>query len=219
MHTCTHTCIHYADAREAVRLLDFVETIFADDFNCWKELPRDIEEADALAVLHQCQSYLHDWGRANRVVFDPLKEAFVVLRRRNPIGDTFKVLGVEFDAQLLMHKAARNIASEAGWRLAAIFRGRRFFTTPEIIRLYKSHVLSYIESGTAAAARKGLHRAHERAKTAENQKNVFRKNCFFHSFKWNLGGLGVIRRDSLEFWQGLVLQDMGEVDFHVFGKY
>ena len=48
-----------------------------------------------------------------------------------------------------MHKAARNIASEAGWRLAAILRGRRFFTTPEIIRLYKSHVLSYIESGTA----------------------------------------------------------------------
>ena len=89
--------VHYADAREAVRLLDFVETIFADDFNCWKELPRDIEEADALAILHQCQSYLHDWGRANRVVFDPLKEAFVVLRRRNPIGDNFKVLGVEFD--------------------------------------------------------------------------------------------------------------------------
>ena len=28
-----------------------------------------------------------------------------------------------------------------------------------------------------------------------------------------------IRRDSLELWQGLVLQDMGEVDFHVFGKY
>ena len=30
------------------------------------------------------------------------------------------------------------------------------------------------------------------------------------------GGRGrTIRRDSLEVWQGLVLQDMGEVDFHV----
>ena len=28
-----------------------------------------------------------------------------------------------------------------------------------------------------------------------------------------------IRRDSLVLWQGLVLQDMGEVDFHVSGKY
>ena len=34
------------------------------------------------------------------------------------------------------------------------------------------------------------------------------------------GGMAwTIRRDSLELWQGLVLHDMGEVDFHVFGKY
>ena len=28
-----------------------------------------------------------------------------------------------------------------------------------------------------------------------------------------------MRCDSLELWQGLVLHGMGEVDFHVFGKY
>ena len=28
-----------------------------------------------------------------------------------------------------------------------------------------------------------------------------------------------IRCDSLELWQGLVLHAMGEIDFHVFGKY
>jgi len=34
------------------------------------------------------------------------------------------------------------------------------------------------------------------------------------------GGRGwSIRRHCLELWQGLVLQDMGEVDFHVFWKY
>ena len=37
---------------------------------------------------------------------------------------------------------------------------------------------------------------------------------------WRSGGVrGTIRRDCLELWQGLVLQDMGEVDFHVFWKY
>ena len=58
------------------------------------------------------------------------------------------------------------------------------------------------------------------------KNRVFHKNCFVHYFKLNLGGLGVsggrawtIRRDSLELWQGFVLQDMGEVDFHVFWKY
>ena len=29
----------------------------------------------------------------------------------------------------------------------------------------------------------------------------------------------MIRRDCVELWQGLVLQDMGEVDLHVFWKY
>ena len=34
------------------------------------------------------------------------------------------------------------------------------------------------------------------------------------------GGRGwTIRRDSLELWQGLVLQGIREVDFHVFGEY
>ena len=34
------------------------------------------------------------------------------------------------------------------------------------------------------------------------------------------GGMAwTIRIDSLELWQGLVLQDMGEVDFHVLEKY
>ena len=54
---------------------------------------------------------------------------------------------------------------------------------------------------------------------------MFSQKLFFYIFKLNLGGLGVtggmawtIRRDSLELWQGLVLQDMGEVDFHVFGN-
>jgi len=28
-----------------------------------------------------------------------------------------------------------------------------------------------------------------------------------------------IRSDSLELWQGVVLHGMGEIDFHVFGKY
>jgi hypothetical protein len=70
------------------------------------------------------------------------------------------------------------------------------------------------------------YRAQKSAKTAKEMENpCFHKNCFFYNSGWNLGGLGVsggrawtIRRDSLELWQGLVLQDMGEVDFHVFWK-
>ena len=63
----------------------------------------------------------------------------------------------------------------------------------------------------------------KRATTVENSVSP---KTFFYYFKRNLRGLGVsrgmawtIRRDCLELWQDLVLQDMGEVDFHVFGKY
>ena len=50
-----------------------------------------------------------DGGAANRVSFDPLKEWFVVIRRQKPLGEDFKLLGVTFDAQLLMYKGVQKL--------------------------------------------------------------------------------------------------------------
>ena len=47
-----------------------------------------------------------------------------------------------------MRTAARNIATEAGWRLQKLLKAMRFFTIPELVRLYKAQILSYIESST-----------------------------------------------------------------------
>ena len=58
------------------------------------------------------------------------------------------VIHITFDPQLLMHSGSRKIAVAAGWRLQCILRPRRHFNTPELFRLYKSLVLSFIESGT-----------------------------------------------------------------------
>ena len=142
--------LYYADARFAVRELGFTETVFADDFNCWTPLNRDAKELDAVIALSQCQHSLHTWGAANQVAFDPVKEEFVLMRRFRALGPNFRLLGVTFDPQLLMHDGTRKIAVEAGWRLQAILRPRRFFTTPELVRLYKALVVSYVESGTPA---------------------------------------------------------------------
>ena len=60
-----------------------------------------------------------------------------------------KVLGCVYDTQLLMHVAARTVATEAGWRLKNLLSCRRFFSVPELLRLYKAQILSYIESSTA----------------------------------------------------------------------
>ena len=40
------------------------------------------------------------------------------------------------------------VAIEGGWRLQTLLRSRRFFSTKELINLYKAQVLSYMESST-----------------------------------------------------------------------
>ena len=53
-----------------------------------------------------------------------------------------------------MHDGCRNIAVEAGWRLKALLRTRRFHSSAALVPLYKSQILSFIESRTI-----GIHHA------------------------------------------------------------
>ena len=80
--------------------------------------------------------------------FDPAKESFHLLHRTLHQGDNFRVLGVHFDPQLRMDHAARVVSTEAGWRLQKLLRARRFYSTRELVHLYKAQVLSYLESST-----------------------------------------------------------------------
>ena len=142
--------VFYSDARQSVDCLGFFETVFADDFNCWKGFAKCKVPANlrAQVAMRGAQKELHAWGRANQVLFDPSKESFHLLHRTFHEGGDFKILGVLFDDQLLMHTACRTVATEAGWRLKQLLRCRRFFSTPEMVHLYKAQVLSYIESST-----------------------------------------------------------------------
>ena len=97
-----------------------------------------------------CQASLHKWGSGNRVLFDPSKESFHILHRLHSSDDTFKILGVIFDSKLLMHTAVRTLAIQAGWRLKALLRVKRFFSTGQLVMLFKSQILSYLESGIVA---------------------------------------------------------------------
>ena len=146
--------VFYADARRPLDAKNFNATAFADDLNAWKAFSLDkhseTPHQQALSELEAVQRELHLWGAANQVLFDPGKESFHILHRHLHHGENFKVLGCVFDSQLLMHAAARYVATEAGWRLKTLLRSRRFFTFPEILRLYKAQILSFIESSTAA---------------------------------------------------------------------
>ena len=144
----------FADSRRPLNKRGFSDTTFADDLNAWKafrlnRLAANPHEAP-LQELREVQAELHLWGAANRVEFDAGKESFHILHRRLHYGENFKVLGCVFDSQLLMHAAARHVATEAGWRLKVLLRSKRYFTTPELVRLYKAQILSFVESSTSA---------------------------------------------------------------------
>ena len=100
--------------------------------------------------MKSCQTELHAWGRANQVVFDPSKESHHILSMSDPVGANFRLLGVAFDGGLTMVDAVGELVADASWKLRTLQRTRRYYTDAELILLYKSQLLSFIEYRTSA---------------------------------------------------------------------
>ena len=143
--------VHYQDARFAVQNCGYTETVYADDFNAFKEFEHESDN-DIMNDMMACQLELHNWGRANQAIFDPTKEEFVILHRSRPVGNSFKLLGIVFDPKLRMNDAIHKLAVDAGWRLQQLLRSKKFHTRSDLVRLYKAQILSYLEAGTPAIA-------------------------------------------------------------------
>ena len=82
--------------------------------------------------------------------FDASKEHLHVLDRREPEGEGFALLGVEFDESLSMQKEVDDLANRCHWKLKALLRSRRFFTQKQLVQQYKTHVLPFLEHSTSA---------------------------------------------------------------------
>ena len=141
---------YFEDAHQAVRKEHFVETVFADDLNCFKCYNQSIGDEKIFEELQIRQQGLHQWGEANQVTFDAGKESFHILHPRVPSGTNFKMLGVNFDVKLVMQSACYGVAGIAADRCRAVLKLRRFFSTAELVNQYKSQVLSGIDFTTPA---------------------------------------------------------------------
>ena len=73
-----------------------------------------------------------------------------ILHLRNPLGPNFRILGILFDGQLSMAVACKEIAQRAKWKVRTLLATSRYYDVKSLINLYKSHVLSFLESGTPA---------------------------------------------------------------------
>ena len=126
-----------------------VEIVYADDLNGFKEFEHNASVDSIMAEAKKCQSELHNWGRANQVTFDPAKESMHIVSHAEPHGDSSKLLGVHFDCQLRMDPAVSEVVSQGSWKLTTM-RARRFHEVPQLVRVYKSKVLSFVECRTPA---------------------------------------------------------------------
>ena len=90
---------------------------------------------------------LHSWGRANAVMFDSGKEEKMIISTSEGSGGLANLLGIEFDNKLLMTRAVHKAAKKATWKVKSLLRVRRYYSTPDLVMLFKSHVLSFIEYG------------------------------------------------------------------------
>ena len=139
---------YFGDCICAIQGCGFEVVIFADDCNAFKVYPRSCRSSVIFEDLRECQRALHRWGQANAVTFDAGKEDFLVLCGVEPSGGPAKLLGIEFDNRLRMAIAVHNCAAKASWKTKTLLRSWRFFSTTDLIMMFKSHVLSFIEYRT-----------------------------------------------------------------------
>jgi hypothetical protein len=140
--------VFVGDAAVVFESLGFSVVVYADDVNAFKSFAASTSNIAIAAELRSAQAELHRWGFANRVTFDASKESVTILSTTQPEGDNFKVLGLEFDAKLSMRACIHSCVTEAGWRFRSLLRTKRFYNDAELIGLFKSHTLSFLEYRT-----------------------------------------------------------------------
>ena len=118
--------------------------------NCFRKFINSTSNDVILTTMRSLQSDVHMWGDANFVKFDSAKESLHILSRHNPSGDSFKILGCQFDCKLVMHECIHDLVSSVNWKIRLLIKISKFYDIHGTINLYKSHVLSYIEYRTPA---------------------------------------------------------------------
>ena len=135
------------DVAERPILLGF-SSIGVDDLSCEKTFNVAVSDAHLQAQMTSCQKEVHRWGAANRVIFDPAKEQFVIIHPSRGVGAEFKFLGAIVDAKLQMVLEIERIRKKTRPKMQAILRTHHLYSNIDLIRQYKTHVLPIFEGST-----------------------------------------------------------------------
>ena len=131
--------------RSVVLETGFLEILFADDLNCYKDYEATAAQEEVDSELKQCQAAVHKWGKANQVEFDSTKESLHVLHRTQPEGEDFRMLGVLWDTKLSMQAECEEVGKRAFAKVRSLLKLRRYYSTAQLVAQYKTHVLPVLE--------------------------------------------------------------------------
>ena len=73
-----------------------------------------------------------------------------IIALKNSVGPNFRLLGVPFDNALRMKDAMVEIVESATWKMGATPKTARYLNDGELIQVYDSKLLSFLEYRTAA---------------------------------------------------------------------
>ena len=142
--------LFFADVQKVIEAEGAQSSVYADDLNAFKTFDSETSNDDILADMGKCADKVHEWGSANQVLFDPSKEGFCVMHRRDHEGNDFTLLGVSYDPQLTMFRFLKSLGRRMSNKLAVLLKTKWVHSQKELISQYKTHVMSLCEMVTPA---------------------------------------------------------------------
>ena len=142
--------VFFGDVAKPARSTGGKEAMFADDLKMFQEFHRLTSLPDVMSKLSECRKRVHKWGDANRVTFDAGKEHLVVLHPSESHGDSFKLLGCMIDLDLRMHSCIEQLLSKIRPKSTALLRTRAYYSVPELVNQYKTHIWGLVECNCGA---------------------------------------------------------------------
>ena len=136
--------IFFADVDNVIPK-SFDKQKFADDLTASKSFPGDTCNDIIYNELKDCQERVHSWGEVNRAIFGSTKEAFAILDLVSPVAEDFRMLGTWFDGKMSMRTNVEKMAGKAKSKVAALLNCSSFYSTHEMVRQFKTHVLGLLE--------------------------------------------------------------------------
>ena len=125
-------------------------------------------------------------GKRNRIEFDSSKEHLIIIHPLVPEGDNFKLLGTLIDPKLSMEPAIESILSRCRPKVKAILRTRRFYSIPDLLMQFKTHIWGLCEHHNGAiyhAAQSHLGRLDNMQRGFLHELGISEKDAFLnHNF-------------------------------------